>query len=121
MEWPTKELENYFNFLNKIYAATMTQKHPYVLSVKMDPEKFIEEVINDRWSIDVETYFCVDWDLQRNEYSDIEGFGEDTVKILLSLQNMFEKPEEIKNKKIYPVMQINKKKYCEHLVNNTYE
>ena len=121
MEWPTKELENYFHFLSKIYVATMKKKYPYVLSITINPEKFIEQVIEDRWSIDIETYFCIDWDMQRNEYPDKGQLGEDSIKIMMNLQNMFEKPEQIKNKKIYPTLEINKKKYCEGLIKYTYE
>ena len=119
MEWTSQELKDYYNFLDKVYSLSIKHEYPYVLSVTMVPEEFLQQVIDDRWSIDVTVHFCIDWELQRAEYPKSSGLGSGMVKLMLQLQKMVEKPKEIQHKTIYPNLEINKKKYCEGIVKNT--
>ena len=125
MEWPSKELEVYYTVLNKVYGATIKQKYPHVLFVSLDPENFLEQVLANKWSIDVSVYMCVDWMEKYRQDGNTDSdnaisLGDATVRYMISLQNMFTKPEEIGDRKIYPNLEINKKEYCEGIVEFVY-
>lgn len=123
MEWPSKELEFYYSVLNKVYGATIKQKFPHVLFVLIDPEDFLEQVLANKWSIDVSVHMCVDWaeKYRKDGESDGVSLGDATVRYMMSLQNMIEKPQEIGDKKIYPQLVINKKQYCTGQVEFVYD
>lgn len=118
MEWTSDELRKYYYVLNKVYTSILKKKFPQIKFILIEPEDFIKKIQSSAWSIDVNVYACISWADEDKNYSSekAESIGQTTVTVMMNLQNMFEKPSEVGDRRIYPSLKLNSSKYCKGLV-----